>query len=57
MQVGLENHEAALHDADLRLRFDALRAANVSAVGVWEMPIEDAWWPYLKAFAGSDAGA
>ena len=50
--VGLENHEDALHVADLRLRFDALRAANVTAIGIWATGIEDAWWPFLDAFAG-----
>ena len=54
--VGLENHEAALMDANISMRFTALKEANVSRIGIWRSGIEDSWWPYIKAFAATTIG-
>ena len=40
-------------DAELALRFNAIEAAGVRAVGIWASPIPDNWWPFLRGLRGA----
>jgi hypothetical protein len=37
-------------------RFAAIAAAGVSRIGIWSLPITDAWWPFLHAFHRGSSG-
>ena len=47
--VGLES-DNGLNATGLQLRFTALRAAKVRAVGVWRAPIPEFWWGEVDAW-------
>ena len=39
--------------AELTPRFEALAAAGVTRIGLWDLPVTTAWWPFLSAFNAS----
>ena len=51
--VGLETTKATsggpYNASELTLRFDALRAAGVRRVGLWDAPVPELWFPFLQA--------
>ena len=52
--VGLECDEkdvGVLSQEALAERFAALKERGVGALGLWRMPVPDAWWPFLADFA------
>lgn len=53
--VGLENVNASdnslLSDEEVAFRFSAIKAAGVTEVDIWSMPIPDNFWPFLEDFA------
>jgi hypothetical protein len=50
--VGLETVKSdgsPYSDSDLKLRFDAIKAANIDRIGIWDSPIPDNWWQFISA--------
>jgi len=48
----VKNATVPLTDAQLEERFEAISSAQIKAVGCWDMPIPDSYWPYLRKFRG-----
>lgn len=53
--VGLEtttdNNGLNYTAVELQPRFQALAAAGIDKIAIWDFPIPDAFWPFLQAFA------
>ena len=49
--VGLQTtaHGKPFNASDVALRFNAIKAAGVRRVGIWDAPVPDAWGPFLAA--------
>jgi hypothetical protein len=41
---------------ELAPRFAALAAAKVTNLALWDLPVTDAWWPFLAGFPTGEAG-
>jgi hypothetical protein len=55
--IGLETVQASNNQpyttAQLQERFDLLDKLGVVGIGIWDSPIPDNWFPFLKAWAGN----
>lgn len=54
LSVGLEtvnpNTNLPLTDAEVAERFDALEAAGVTSIAIWDAPVPANFWPYIQKF-------
>jgi len=40
--------------SDVQARLDAVREANIDSFAIWQAPVPQDWWPYLKAFVNGN---